>query len=418
MKKILFLILLFTYNAESKEIPRFNLSPDSLANYCPLALGNSYQYMRITVDEPSHNLSNQFIINRDTTIDQKKYLWADNMWQRIDSTGKLFLYSKYSQKEILLMDFSLEAGESLNGNTITSGTSELFGKTIPWKGYKTARGDYKVRWGYGFGKFYECVVLMNLGWAKYDYYLIQFIKNGNDSVVNYSHNYYPEITYTPMDTIMKTTLSMSIKVDHHYSYLKEPFAPFQFIESITIESFYKRVDSIIVNSPVKISSNSDSENFMTVYTLDTLILKKGFEFYYRIQAKDKGIIPHYSYKPDTGYYKVIYGNINVVQVDKPNTQPNEFSLFQNYPNPFNPATVITYQLAENSKVSLKVYDILGTEVITLVNEEQNAGFYKINFNAYQTTNSAFGGKQLSSGVYFYRLQAGDFVQTKKLILLK
>jgi len=117
--------------------------------------------------------------------------------------------------------------------------------------------------------------------------------------------------------------------------------------------------------------------------------------------------------------KILGDTLLIVGIENENPNvPNEFSLFQNYPNPFNPETIITYQLAENSKVSLKVYDILGTEVITLVNEEQNAGFYKINFNTQRTTNSAFGGKQLSSGVYFYRLQAGDFVQTKKLILMK
>lgn len=91
-----------------------------------------------------------------------------------------------------------------------------------------------------------------------------------------------------------------------------------------------------------------------------------------------------------------------------------FALSQNYPNPFNPETVISYQLAENSKVSLKVYDVLGNEVAVLINEEKPAGKYQINFNTHRTTNN----QQLSSGVYFYRLQAGNFVQTKKFILMK
>ena len=103
-----------------------------------------------------------------------------------------------------------------------------------------------------------------------------------------------------------------------------------------------------------------------------------------------------------------------VKNDKPSTQPNEFALYQNYPNPFNPETIINYQLSVNSKVSLKVYDILGNEVITLVNEEQKAGLYKVNFNTQQTTNN----QQLASGVYFYKLTAGNFVQTKKFVLIK
>jgi hypothetical protein len=92
--------------------------------------------------------------------------------------------------------------------------------------------------------------------------------------------------------------------------------------------------------------------------------------------------------------------------------PRAFALSQNYPNPFNPSTVISYQLAVNSQVTLKVYDILGKEVATLVNGRQEAGSYSVPFN---TSNGTLG---LSSGVYFYRLNAGSFVSTKKLILMK
>jgi len=202
--------------------------------------------------------------------------------------------------------------------------------------------------------------------------------------------------------------------EFYYSYFHPPCVSFQFIESITIESFYKHSDSMLVNQPLKIYSNPDSINISATYILDTLILKRGFEFFYRIQAKDKGIIPHYSYKPDTGYYKVVLGNLTNVEDKRPNFQLTEFALSQNYPNPFNPETNISYQLPVSSKVSLKVYDVLGNEVATLVNEEKPAGKYQVNFNTQHTTNN----QQLSSGVYFYRLQAGNFVQTKKFILMK
>jgi len=88
--------------------------------------------------------------------------------------------------------------------------------------------------------------------------------------------------------------------------------------------------------------------------------------------------------------------------------PNKFELSQNYPNPFNPSTRIKYQVAINSQVSLKVFDVLGNEVATLVNEEKPAGNYEVEFNA----------SQLSSGVYFYKLTAGSFTDTKKMILLR
>jgi hypothetical protein len=88
--------------------------------------------------------------------------------------------------------------------------------------------------------------------------------------------------------------------------------------------------------------------------------------------------------------------------------PASYSLEQNYPNPFNPVTTITYSIKVAGMASLKIYDVLGNEVITLVNEEKSAGSYKIEFDA----------SYLASGIYFYTLKAGDFVSTKKMILLK
>jgi len=81
---------------------------------------------------------------------------------------------------------------------------------------------------------------------------------------------------------------------------------------------------------------------------------------------------------------------------------------QNYPNPFNPSTKISYQIPTKNLVTLKVYDILGREVATLVNAQQNAGQYV----------ATFDGSRLASGVYFYRIQAGTYINTKKLLLLK
>jgi hypothetical protein len=88
--------------------------------------------------------------------------------------------------------------------------------------------------------------------------------------------------------------------------------------------------------------------------------------------------------------------------------PHKYSLSQNYPNPFNPTTIISWQLAVGSFVTLKVYDILGREVKTLVNELQSAGNHSVTFNA----------EGLSTGIYLYRIEAGNFTETKKLLLLK
>ncbi len=97
-------------------------------------------------------------------------------------------------------------------------------------------------------------------------------------------------------------------------------------------------------------------------------------------------------------------------IEEDNTEEllNDYSLSQNYPNPFNPSTSIEYQVASIEKVSLKVYDVLGREIKTLVNEIKSPGTYKITFDA----------SELSSGIYFYRLTSGSFTQTRKMILMK
>ncbi len=97
---------------------------------------------------------------------------------------------------------------------------------------------------------------------------------------------------------------------------------------------------------------------------------------------------------------------NIVEVNI--AQPNVYSLDQNYPNPFNPTTTIKYSIAEDTQVSLKIYDILGNEITKLVNEYQQAGTHSFEFDA----------SSLSSGVYFYELSAGQFLSTKKMIILK
>jgi hypothetical protein len=92
--------------------------------------------------------------------------------------------------------------------------------------------------------------------------------------------------------------------------------------------------------------------------------------------------------------------------------PNEFTLSQNYPNPFNPTTNIRYNLGKAGMVSLRIYNLLGSEVAELVNDYQEAGSHIIEFNTSNKINN------IASGVYFYRLEAGSFVSTKKLILIK
>lgn len=117
--------------------------------------------------------------------------------------------------------------------------------------------------------------------------------------------------------------------------------------------------------------------------------------------------------PVQGDYKFKYGSLiteNIIPDIPDNSLPTEFSLSQNYPNPFNPETTISYTLQDSGYTTLKVYDVLGREVVTLVNEFKQPEKYSVKFS----NNSL----QLSSGIYFYRLTVGDYSSTRKMVLLK
>jgi Secretion system C-terminal sorting domain len=102
------------------------------------------------------------------------------------------------------------------------------------------------------------------------------------------------------------------------------------------------------------------------------------------------------------------GGITFIGKENNILNPQEFILSQNYPNPFNPVTTINYSIPKQSNVKIKVYNILGKEILTLVNETKPQGNYSVEFNA----------NNLSSGVYFYRLSSGQFLQVKKMLLIK
>jgi hypothetical protein len=110
---------------------------------------------------------------------------------------------------------------------------------------------------------------------------------------------------------------------------------------------------------------------------------------------------------DINRQKLIESEVEVVYGNPP-SMPIDYILYQNYPNPFNPNTTIEYSIPEKNKVILTIYDLLGHEIAVIVNEEQERGDYSLHFNA----------NGLATGVYFYRIQAGPFIQTKKMMLMK
>ena len=157
--------------------------------------------------------------------------------------------------------------------------------------------------------------------------------------------------------------------------------------------------------PQYISETADGPVIITSHTPKTLAKRGTTTFYYAVAvgANETEMLENMS-EAEAKYLLITdVDNENNISVDK-------FELQQNYPNPFNPSTTIVYQLPQESKVSLKVFDVLGNEVANLVEETQSAGVHNFQFS--------ISNYSLPSGIYFYKLQAGSFVQTKKMTLIK
>jgi hypothetical protein len=130
-----------------------------------------------------------------------------------------------------------------------------------------------------------------------------------------------------------------------------------------------------------------------IYDLEVKNIQNGYELW--ISCASRGVA-------------VLTVETSVTIQEETENLPVDFILNQNYPNPFNPTTTISFSIPSSGFTSLKVYDILGNEVATLLSEEKYAGNYEVRFNA----------SSLTSGTYFYRLSAGSFTEVKKMILLK
>lgn len=153
------------------------------------------------------------------------------------------------------------------------------------------------------------------------------------------------------------------------------------------------------------SSNSVSESLFRNHEINLLNkFNSGDQIMIRFRLFADGFVTGWGWVIDD---LEIQGRLVDIKDDKNNIS-NAFSLSQNFPNPFNPSTIISWQLASSSDVSVKVYDALGKEVATLLNEKQNAGSHQIEFKA----------NGLASGIYYYRIKAGKFTETKKMILLR
>ncbi|MFO7526580.1 MAG: T9SS type A sorting domain-containing protein [Ignavibacteriaceae bacterium] len=207
------------------------------------------------------------------------------------------------------------------------------------------------------------------------------------------------VNVVPTDNLIKTT-------DGGNSWNSFPSPNFAFgstdYEFLSIEHGWITTISKLIVRTTNMGSNWDT--LQTPLTLDDVI--KNFEFFN--PNISYGISSNHIFFTNDGWVTYSIVDSIVTNVDTQQSLPTQFILYQNYPNPFNPATVISYQLSVSGNVTLIVYDLLGRETSTLIDEYKPAGRYEVEFNA----------TGLSSGVYYYKLIYGDKIETKKMILLR
>ncbi len=418
---LLIFILPFNLFAQ-RNVINFTLPSDSI--FLPLHAGNIWQYMKTTYDSDGPSYSLAYIsVENDTLIEDKIYYEMTEFSDLIRySKFEKKLYIRWQDSDYVHIDFNLPNGTPYqsfwDGQYRTvyaeAGEDSIFNLNRVYGGYFYLPGNWGYRVWYidSIGLYYDRSADNYLDTRRN--IIEAIIYDSSSNTIQFTNHHRPIFEITPLTIVNTPEFNMPFKVKHTYTKIIDPNQPpwhggVDFIDSVKMFSCYANNDSVI-NNPIKIPHHGltpTNSDFLILIELDTSLMKNGYTFNYRFWAMDKGIIPEFSNSPDTGYYQCIWDTtITVIETDV--TLLQDFSLSQNFPNPFNPSTVISYQLPISGKVSIKVYDILGREIVTLINEEKPAGNYKVEFD----------GTALPSGIYFYRLQAGEFVEAKKMILLK
>jgi len=390
-------------------------------NWFPSEVGNEWQYIdKYWSENPNYSSFSiglwQHRILEDTVLNNTRYFKFSmyNRWLTFSESDQK-LYIRHFDSNLVYMDFNVFPDSVFDAYHPEVGFCELTARENTFNWLDTTFIEKGLKYYEGTANNYDMIIesfIPNFGYQSYlfwernwPYYhrehwghLIQANING----IHYSEDYFPEIFIYDF-SVNSSHIDISIIVNHgHNQIFYWEFDSFIYIDSVKFYSFYSKQDSI-VNNPVILAEYLISSEWSCYIDLDMNLMENGFSFNYRIEAIDRGLVPRRSFEPDSGYF--VYTITDVSDNLKPTIS---YDLHQNYPNPFNPNTKIKFVIPKSSFVNLKVYNVLGKEAATLVNEEKPAGNYEVEFNA----------TDLPSGIYFYRLQAGDFIETKKMILLR
>jgi hypothetical protein len=355
---------------------------------------------------------------------------TNNLYSQADLTMNLFLHTAdYSSNETIY--FGLDS-------TATDGID-------PWLGESDLPPDFCAPWGPTFCAYFIFPNPTILSYSDFRFgelpftgqvthriEVVNYVSTGNDSIyIRYDLPEGVSIHFT--DEVGGIFINFTVEDSGEVAYL--------YISSLRRLWMYVNYNNVV---PVEITSFTGStsygNNVILKWATATETNNSGFEILRFTQNDNEwekiGFVPGFGTTTEPKTYSFTDENIitrtykyRLKQIDFDGSftysneievvvdfTPKEFVLYQNYPNPFNPNTVISYQLPATSNVSLKVYDILGNEVATLVNEERHPGVYEVDFNSYLSHSGEV--RNLTSGIYFYQLRAEGFIQTKKMVLTK
>ncbi len=409
-------------------------TPSSTANWFPLEVGTKFHYSENRSDGYfSDYYLREFRVTDSVHINNKKYFSVDGFYGfnpgtkiRYDQESQQILVV-YNNQEYLFMDFSKVAGETFqqtNGSggyknaTIISQNLVILEDTVEAKGFyhvtrwvgplttsEVATWSYfspERGWVFQDQEWYMSPITVA------DLVIIEYLLTNDGQINHKKHTESATINFNSVVFIPEgDSLYQNFIVLHPFSKQNVPASHgyFSYMNAY-LQSFYFNGSDTLWNSEFQIQQTTEKD-FTLNYQFDTTKYNQGYHLYYRIAAVDKGIVADTFYSPPTGFYKLFWRD-STTSVNQLSPGVFDYSLSQNYPNPFNPSTKISFSIPEREFVSIKVFDILGEEVATIVKEELDAGRYEVDFD----------GKSLSSGIYIYRITGGNYTSTKKMILMK
>ena len=293
-------------------------------DWFPLKVGNKWQWLTESItnfEMYGYSIKNTEVV-ADTIISSKKYYKlsdSDDWFRFSESDQKLFIL--WDDSEYVNMDYSLPAGSTFQQFTQdnhqlrtvenTSGSYELFDSTSAYKGYvyDFTNGFLNQKYSVGIGgtnNYSEAEIVVSTSYQESIIEAIIFDSLGNPQY--YSYHFKPEIIFNPITVATNLNLTLDFQVNHQYTI--EAQNPFwhgrSFIDSVVIYSYYESGDSLIINDPLVVYNQENFSNYQTTINLTDSLFKHGFNFYYRIVAKDKGIIPEYDSVPGSGYFMLTY----------------------------------------------------------------------------------------------------------------